>query len=86
MKYSAIGTVNEGCCCKNILNIMVWNFLEHCIKAVRQNNTLYGKFETNIPRPRIPNFCIHVSVSDLYIPTIGPPILLYLRLRTIVAI
>ncbi len=25
----------------------------------------------------VPNFCIHVSVSDLYIPTISPPILLY---------
>ncbi len=24
----------------------------------------------------VPNFHIHVSVSDLYIPTIGPPILL----------
>ncbi len=25
---------------------------------------------------RVPNFYIHVSVSDLYIPMIGPPILL----------
>jgi hypothetical protein len=25
----------------------------------------------------VPNFYIHVSVSDLYIPTISPPILLY---------
>jgi hypothetical protein len=25
----------------------------------------------------VPNFYIHVSVSDLYIPTIGLPILLY---------
>jgi hypothetical protein len=37
-------------------------------------------FETNIPRKGIarsqsPNFRIHVSVSDLYIPTIGLPIL-----------
>jgi hypothetical protein len=24
-----------------------------------------------------PNFHIHVSVSDLYIPTIGPPIYIY---------
>ncbi len=42
---------------------------------------LYRKFETNIPRnetarPR-PNFCIHVSLSDLYIPMIDPAILLY---------
>ena len=27
-------------------------------------------------RGLVPNFHIHVSVSDLYIPTIGPPILL----------
>ncbi len=25
----------------------------------------------------VPSFCIHLSVSDLYIPTIGPPILPY---------
>jgi hypothetical protein len=34
------------------------------------------KLETNIPRKGMcglsPNFHIHVSVSDLYIPTIGP--------------
>jgi hypothetical protein len=37
------------------------------------------KFRTNIPRKGIspsPNFHIHASVSDLYIPTIGLPILL----------
>jgi hypothetical protein len=42
--------------------------------------TLYLKFETNIPemklRGLVPNFYIYVSESDLYIPTIGPPILL----------
>jgi hypothetical protein len=41
---------------------------------------LYRKFETNIPRnetaqPLVPNSYIHVSVSNLYIPTSGPPIL-----------
>jgi hypothetical protein len=38
------------------------------------------KFETNIPRNElrglVPNLCIYVSVSDLYILMIGPPILL----------
>jgi hypothetical protein len=42
--------------------------------------TQYRKFETNIPikelRGLIPNFHIHVSVSDLYIPTLVLPILL----------
>jgi hypothetical protein len=40
--------------------------------------TQYRKFQTNIPREGIaaglsPNFHIHVSVSDLYIPKIGLP-------------
>ncbi len=44
--------------------------------------TQYGKFETNMYsrkkklRGHSPNFHIHVSVSDLYIPTIDLPILL----------
>ncbi len=42
--------------------------------------TKYRNFKTNIPRKGIsglcPNFYIHASVSDLYIPTIGLPILL----------
>jgi hypothetical protein len=44
--------------------------------------TLQRKFETNIPRKGIvrpqSNFHIHVSVSDLYMPTIRLPILLIL--------
>jgi hypothetical protein len=40
----------------------------------------YQKFDTNILRKELrglsPNFHIHVSVSDLYILTIGLPILL----------
>jgi hypothetical protein len=42
--------------------------------------TQYRKFETNILGKELrglsPNFHIHVSVSDLYIPRIGLPILL----------
>jgi hypothetical protein len=42
--------------------------------------TQYRKFEINISRKELrgcsPNFYIHVSVSDLYIPTIGLPTLL----------
>ncbi len=37
-------------------------------------------------RGSIPNFYIHVSVSDLFIPTIGPPILLYCTFEPIVGI
>jgi len=39
-------------------------------------NALYRKFEKIFPEVKLcgflPNFYIHVSVSDLYIPTIGP--------------
>jgi hypothetical protein len=42
--------------------------------------TQYRKLETIIPGKEIawphPNSLIHVSVSDLYVPTIGLPILL----------
>jgi hypothetical protein len=47
---------------------------------IRTARTQYRKFETNIPSKGIawpqPNFHIHVSVSDLYIPRISLPILL----------
>ncbi len=50
---------------------------ERNLTAKRQQR----KFETNIPRKGIarglsPSLHIHVSVSDLFIPTIGLPILL----------
>jgi hypothetical protein len=45
-----------------------------------QRHNTPPKFETNIPSKGIAtpqsNFHIHVSVSDLYIPRIGLPILL----------
>jgi hypothetical protein len=37
-------------------------------------------------RGLVPNFYIHVSVSDLYIPTIGPPIVLQQNRQTILGI
>ncbi len=50
----------------------------------------YRKFKTNIPRKVLhchsPNFHIHVSVSDLYIPTIDLPILLQEICRPILEI
>jgi hypothetical protein len=42
----------------------------HCTKKSKQ---LFPEMKL---RGLVPNFHIHVSVSDLYIPTIGPPILL----------
>ncbi len=48
--------------------------------------TQYRKFETNIRRKIFaqphPFFHNHVSVSDLYIPTIDPPILLQVKMWT----
>jgi hypothetical protein len=43
----------------------------HCTENLKQ---IFLKMKL---RCLIPNSCIHVSVSDLYIPTISPPILLY---------
>jgi hypothetical protein len=37
-------------------------------------------------RGRVPDLCIHVSVSDLYIPTIGLPVLLNCICRPIMGI
>ena len=37
-------------------------------------------------RGLLPNFYIHGSVSDLYIPTIGPPILLLENRETVLGI
>jgi hypothetical protein len=49
-------------------------------KSLHTAKTQYRKFETRIPRKGLrghsPNFHIHVSVSDLNIPTIDLPILL----------
>ncbi len=53
-----------------------------CRPHISTVKTKYRNFETNIPRKGIsgshisPNFHIHASVSDLYISTIGLPILL----------
>jgi hypothetical protein len=48
--------------------------------AYHTAKTQYRKFETNIPRNGLrglsPNVHIHVSVSNLYIPMVGLPILL----------
>jgi hypothetical protein len=62
------------------------NFLQNVQLDINYERNLTAKrqqrkFETNIPRKGIarclsPNLHIHVSVSDLYIPTIGLPILL----------
>jgi hypothetical protein len=39
-------------------------------------------FSQNETAGLVPSFHIHVSVSDLHIPTIGPPILLQQNRRT----
>jgi hypothetical protein len=49
----------------------MWDDITHCAdysKQIFPEMKLCGL---------IPNFCIYVSVSDFYIPTIGPPFLLY---------
>ncbi len=48
----------------------------HCLRhtAPKIRNKCFQKWKL---RGLAPNFCIHVFVSDLYIPMIDPPILLY---------
>ncbi len=52
--------------------------------------TKYRNFETNIPTKGIsglsPSFHIHASVSDLYIPTIGMPVLLEEKCKPILGL
>ncbi len=43
----------------------------------RSQCTLHRKSKQIFPEMKLRDFFIHVSVSGLYIPTIGPPILLY---------
>jgi hypothetical protein len=58
-------------CFAEIYTVLAWVGRDpHC------KQKQYRKFETNIPRkgivrPPSPNFHIHVSVSDLYIPRVG---------------
>jgi hypothetical protein len=65
---------------KNLHNLLVVLTL----KPFAISATLYRKFETNISRNETarPLSQFLLSVSHLYIPTIGPPILRIFRLRT----
>jgi hypothetical protein len=52
----------------------------HCTKILKQ---IFLDIKL---RGLVPNFCMHVSVSDLYIPTNGPPVLLHCVCGLIVGI
>ncbi len=54
----------------------VWLYIKHY-----RQGPIYIFPELKLRGP-IPNFHIYVSMSDLYIPTIGPPILLQQNWRT----
>ncbi len=60
-----------------------FRYIQVNIRSVHCKQALYRKFETNTVftemklRGLVPNAYIHVSVSDLYSPTIGLPILLH---------
>jgi hypothetical protein len=62
------------------LNLGFTGCLSACCLYVCTAKTKCRKFETNIPRKEYrglsPNFHIHVSVSELFIPTMGLPVLL----------
>jgi hypothetical protein len=42
----------------------------HHVHCTENSKQIFPEMEL---RGLVPNFCIHVSVSDLYIPRIGPP-------------
>jgi hypothetical protein len=55
-----------------------WSFPQPASSTLQRKNTEISKqiFPEKVYRGLSPNFHIHTSVSDLYIPTIGLPILL----------
>ncbi len=57
---------------------MMVGLLLYMVDALQRQNTEISKqiFPENEYRGLCPNFHVHESVSDLYIPTIGLPILL----------
>ncbi len=55
-------------------------FVSHCKDKIPKIQSIFPEKEY---QGLSPNFHIHVSVSDLYIPTIGVPILLQEILRPI---
>jgi hypothetical protein len=59
---------------KQLQRRILWGFYMFPVEPSTTAKTQFRKFETNIPRKGLrslsPNFHIHVSVSDLYIPTI----------------
>jgi hypothetical protein len=63
----------------------MYNFLHICSSTLQQKSLLCIPF-LEIARGLSPNFHIHVSVSDLYIPRIGPHISCSRTCRSIVEI
>ncbi len=64
--------------------------LLHCVRGIKQRNSaLQTRSNLCIPRNEtarhLPNFHINVSVSDLYIPMIGPTVLLHICLGQLLA-
>jgi hypothetical protein len=69
-------------CTGNISDIS----LEALQGTIQNNQYCTENLKQIFPEMKLPNFYIHVSVSDLYIPMIGPPILLYYVCGPIVGI
>ncbi len=71
LKFGAAINLSTRICLLNVfnLNLSIWLFM-HC-----KEDSDYVLPEIKL-RGLVPNFHIHTSVSDIYIPRIGPPILL----------
>jgi hypothetical protein len=61
-------------------HLVTHSYAMHCTENSKQ---IFPEMKL---RGLVPNFCIHVSVSDLYFLTIDPPILLYCICGPIVGI
>ncbi len=60
-------------CAEKKLKSEIWQWRDICPMHCNENLILYS-FSENCAASSSPNFLIHVSVSDFYIPRIGPHI------------
>ncbi len=63
---------------KKLINVLLLHLIVNSVNTLERQITEILKqiFPEKVCRGLSPNFPIHASVSDLYIPTIGLPILL----------
>jgi hypothetical protein len=78
MRLTPIAKMEQLPALSTARNSHLWGILSHCWTTLQRHNTKNSKqlFPEKELHDNSPNSYIHVSVSDLYIRTIGLPILL----------